>query len=256
MSETDKAAQTRTTRPALDVLDRDQDRLLYTGDTRRNPPIEPLSDGFETYWSVLTWYQAASVRTLGHVDRVLEPSDIMPLSSILEHLFVTRETSEGRYVRMRVVEAMNDACDLAYKQFRERANERVEDEQGGTWKDVDPDSERNPLMRPAFRRLDRSQAGALIELWGGFEDREAVGRWVRSLAAPTNGETPEGFLAEIVSSPTLLEALLDQESPEAKMTRYRFAVGALLPPFLSAARTLNGGERTDSSGKTHGAWNS
>ncbi|SMO91904.1 hypothetical protein [Halorubrum cibi] len=248
--------QSRTTRPALDVLDRDQDRLLYTGDTRRDPPIEPLADGFSTYWSVLTWYQAAGIRTLGHVEAVLEPSDIMPLSSILEYLFATEDAPEGRYVRMRIVESLSDGCDLAYKQFRERANERVENEEGSTWKEVDPDSERNPLMRPAFRRLDRSQAGALIELWDGFEDRESIGRWVRSLAAPTNGETPEGFLTEIVSSPPLLDALLDTESRAAKMTRYRFAVGALLPPFLSAARTLNGGERTDSSGKTHGAWNS
>ena len=256
MSEADERTQTRTTRPALDVLDRDQDRLLYVGDTRRNPPIEPLSEGFSTYWSALTWYQAACIRTLGHVEQVIEPSDMMPLSGLLGHLFVTPETQEGRYVRMRTVEALNDACDLAYKQFRERANERVENEQGDNWKDVDPDSERNPLMRPAFRRLDRSQAGALVQLWEGFEDRQAVGRWVRSLAAPTNGETPEGFLNEIVSSPPLLEALVDTESRDAKMTRYRFAVGALLPPFLAAARTLNGGERTDSSGSPHGAWNS
>lgn len=256
MSKSDDGGQTRTTRPALDVLDRDQDRLLYAGDTRRNPSIEPLADGFSTYWSALTWYQAAGIRTLGHVERVIEPKEIMPLSTILEYLFATDDSPEGRYVRMRTVEELNDACDLAYKQFRERANERVENEEGDSWKDVDPDSERNPLMRPAFRRLDRSQAGALIALWDGFEDRRAVGRWVRSLAAPTNGETPDGFLNEIVSSPPLLEALLDRESRDAKMTRYRFAVGALLPPFLSAARTLNGGERTDSSGKTHEAWNS
>jgi len=113
---------------------------------------------------------------------------------------------------MRVVEALNDACDLAYREFRERANERVEDEQASSWKDVDPESEQNPLMRPAFRRLDRSQAGALIELWDGFEDRQAVGRWVRSLTVSTHGETPDQFLDSIVSSPTLLEALVDQES--------------------------------------------
>ncbi|TKX56524.1 hypothetical protein EXE48_18335, partial [Halorubrum sp. ASP1] len=67
---------------------------------------------------------------------------------------------------------------------------------------------------------------------------------------------PEGFLNEIVSSPPLLEALLDTESRDAKMTRYRFAVGALLPPFSVRAADRNGGERTDSSGKTHTAWNS
>ncbi|WP_281195842.1 hypothetical protein [Halorubrum sp. F4] len=246
----------RTTRPALDVLDRDQDRLLYTGDPKRDPPIEPLSGGFSTYWAALTWYQAAGIRTLGHVEDVLEPSDMMPLSSVLEYLLNARGSPEGRYVRLRTVEGLSDACDLAYKEFRERANERVEDEQGESWKDVDPESERNPLMRPAFRRLDRSQAGALIQLWSGFETREDVGRWVRSLAAPTNGETPEGLLNAIVSSPTLLDAMLDTDSRGAKLTRYRFAVGTVMPSFLAAARTLNGGERTDSSGETHEAWNS
>lgn len=256
MSNADEMPQARTTRPALDVLDRDQDRLLYAGDPKRSPPIEPLADGFSTYWSALTWYQAAGIRTLGHVDEVLEPSDMLPLSSVLKYLFSSEETAEAKYVRMRTVESLSDACGLAYREFRERANERVESADGEELKNVDPDKERNPLMRPAFRRLDRSQAGALIELWEGFEDRQAVGRWVRSLAVPTNGETPEGFLGDIVSSQTLLEALLDTESRAAKMTRYRFAVSAILPAFLSAARTLHGGERSDPSGSADGAWNS
>ena len=123
-------------------------------------------------------------------------------------------------------------------------------------KGLDPDEESNPLMRPAFRQLDRGQATALIDLWSGFEDREALGRWVRNLSAPTNGEKPEGLLDAIVGSPPLLAALLDQREQEAKVTRYRFAVAVVMPSFLTAARTLNGGERTDSSGATHGAFNS
>ena len=245
----------RTTRPALDVLDWDQDRLLYHGDPSRDPPIPALSDGFNTYREALSWYQAAGIRTLGHVEGVIEPRHMLPLSDVFEHLLADRG-GVSEYARMRVVEALNDACDLAYREFRERANERVEDNEATSWKDVDPESERNPLMRPAFRRLDRSQAGALIQLWDGFEDRQAVGRWVRSLTVPTHGETPERFLDMIVSSPVLLEALLDQEGDDAKRIRYRFAVNELLPPFLAAARSLTGSERTDSSGSPHGAWNS
>ncbi|EMA68906.1 hypothetical protein C461_04727 [Halorubrum aidingense JCM 13560] len=253
---TESESQPRTTRPALDVLDRDQDRLLYDGDLRREPPIQPLGDGFDNAFLALSWYQAAGVRTLGHVERVIEPPDMMPMSGLLEKLLTVDDDRQSVYVRRRLVEQLDDACDLAYRQFRERAGERVEDAEGETWSDVDPDEESNPLMRPAFRQLDSGQAAALIDLWSGFEDREALGRWVRKLSAPTNGEKPEGLLDEIVGSPPLLEALLNQRDQEAKVTRYRFAVAVVMPSFLTAARTLNGGERTDSSGATHGAWNS
>ena len=80
MTESEKP---RTTRPALEVLDRDQDRLLYEGDARRDPPIVPLSKGFATYWEALVWYQAAGVRTLGHVEDVLPPEAMLPLSGVL-----------------------------------------------------------------------------------------------------------------------------------------------------------------------------
>lgn len=244
----------RTTRPALDVLDRDQDRLLYDGDPSRSPPIQPLSEGFDSAFHALSWYQAAGIRTLGHVDRVLEPADMLPMGGLLEKLLTVNDDRQSVYVRRRLVEKLDDACDLAYRQFRERAGERVETADGETWKDVDPDEESNPLMRPAFRRLDQGQAAALLNLWTGFEDREELGRWVRSLSAPTNGEKSSGLLDEIVASPPLLEALLERDEQEAKVTRYRFAVSAVMPSFLAAARTLSGGERTDSSGKTQGTF--
>jgi len=239
-----------TTRPALDVLDRDQDRLLYDGDTSRTPEIRALGDGFETYWMVLSWYQAAGVRTLGHVGAVLEPADIMPESGIIEHLLLPLSGPDSAYVRRRLVERLDDACDLAYREFRERANERVGNDTEQTYEKVDPEEERNPLMRPAFRQLDQGQAGALEALWSGFDDREQLGRWVRSLAAVSNGEKQAGLLDGIVASRPLLEALLGENSAENRLTRYRFAVAAVLPMFLRGARTLNGGE--ESKGETTG----
>ncbi len=175
--EEDEERRHRTTRPALDVLDRDQDRLLYEGDRRRSPVIQPLSDGFDTLWLALAWYQAAAIRTLGHVEAVLEPEDLMPEAAVMQHLLRPTADEDSQYVRRRLVEHMDDACDLAYRQFRERANERVNmnEEDGETYEDLDPDEERNPLMRPAFRKLDSGQAGALEELWPGFDDREALG---------------------------------------------------------------------------------
>lgn len=231
----------RTTRRALDVLDQDQDRLLYSGDDAREPEIKPLSDGFDTVREALVWYQAAGVRTLGNVEKVIAPGDMLPRAGLLERL-VDDDSREGRYVRMRLVERLDDACDLAYRQFRERANEQLDeaprpaDEEG---------RERNPLMRPAFRRLDQTQAAALSSLWSGFRSREELGRWVRSLSAPTAGEKPDGLLEEIVSSPVLLDALTDRSSREAAAVRYRFAVGMVLPSFFVAARSLNGSERSE-----------
>lgn len=248
---------TRTTRPALDVLDRDQDRVLYEGDTTRHPEIQPLVDGFETYWMAVVWYQAAAVRTLGHVERVLKPADFMPESGVMDHLLRPRATRDSAYVRTRLVEALDDACDLAYRQFRERANERIgTDETTRTYDQVDPEKEKNPLMRPAFRKMDQQQVGALESLWVGFDDRQALGQWVRGLAMPSHGNKPQGLMAEIVASAPLLEALLDQESVDAQLTRYRFAVDVVLPQFLDAARSLHGGEHTDAATQSHGAFNS
>lgn len=234
----------RTTRPALDVLDRDQDRLLYGGDTRRSPVIRPLGDGFETYWHALSWYQAAAVRTLGHVDRVMECDRLMPEAAITEHLILPRNTENSAYVRRRLVERMDSVCDLAYRQFRERANEHVQGDGTDTYEDVDPDEEENPLMRPAFRRMDRGQASVLQTLWFGFDTREDLGRWVRSLTSVTNGEKPSGLLEDIVSSQPILAAMLDRRSSSAKMTRYRFAVSQVLPLFVTASATLHGGEQS------------
>ncbi len=246
----DERSPNRTTRPALDVLDRDQDRLLYEGDRRRSPVIQPLGDGFDSYWLALAWYQAAAVRTLGHVEAVIEPDELMPESGVMKHLIQPLQVEHSPYVRRRLVERMDDACDLAYRQFRERANERVDNDDSESFDDVDPDEERNPLMRPAFRKMDAGQASALETLWPGFDDREAVGRWVRSLASVTNGEKPPRMLDRIVASRPVLEALLDQESDDAKLLRYRFAVGKVLPLFVKAARTLNGGEQTLTDGDT------
>jgi len=157
---------------------------------------------------------------------------------------------------MRVVEALNDACDLAYREFRERANERVEDEQASSWKDVDPESEQNPLMRPAFRRLDRSQAGALIEAMGRVRGPTG-GRAVGSVADGVDARRDAGPVPRL--DRLVADAPRGARRPGvggSKRIRYRFAVHELLPPFVAAARSLTGSERTDSSGTTHEAWNS
>jgi hypothetical protein len=234
----------RTTRPALDVLDVQQNRLLYRTDDAHDRVVPPLSEGFKTYWETLLWYQRAGVRTLGHVERVIPTEAIIPESSLFPYLYEHSDATadDARYVRQRLVEALDDACDLAYRQFRERANENADDEAPEAKR---PEEEANPLRRPAFSKLDAEQRGSLEDLWRGFSDREALGRWARSLSVPTHGAKPEGFVTEIVASEPLLERMLDRESATATLTRYRFAVTEVLPLFLEAARTLKGSERSD-----------
>lgn len=240
MTDRDKG---RSTRPALEVLDRDQDRLLYDGDEQRDPKIVALSDGFDTYREALMWYQAAGIRTLGHVEKSLKPKHMLP-GGVLNHL-VDSEENYSIWVRRRLVERLDGACELAYRQFRERANESVQSDDEAPVDDID--QEKNPLMRPAFERLDTTQATALQSLWYGFDSRESLGRWVRNLSAPTHGEKPEDLLERIISSPVMLEALLDKESRESVALRYQFAVSEVMPAFFAAARSLHGGERSESS---------
>lgn len=237
-------AEYRTTRPALDVLDVQQNRLLYRTDDDSERVVPPLTAGFGTYWETLLWYQRAGVRTLGHVESVLPTEAIVPEASVFPYLYTRSDADadDARYVRQRLVEALDDACDLAYRQFRERANEDADDE---TREANRPEEEANPLRRPAFSKLDQQQRGSLEDLWTGFETREQLGRWARELSVPTHGAKPEGFVTEIVASEPLLERMLERESATATLTRYRFAVTEVLPLFLEAARTLRGSERSD-----------
>lgn len=238
----------RTTRPALDILDADQGRLLFHGDDLRDPPFKPLRGGFDSLWQLLVWYQAAGIRTLGHIEAILPPSKIQPNRPVVAYLLL--EKPESDYVRQRLVESVDQACDIAYADLKERAEELVgEDEnQSSALAKID-DSDReiretNPAMRPAFRKLDEQQSVALRSLFAGFDDRTDVSQWVRGLTAPTAGEKPDGLMADIIRSKPLLRALLD-ETDDAMITRYRFAVTKVLPAFLSGARTLRGGERSD-----------
>lgn len=251
-----RRTKTRTTRPALDVLQRDQQRLLTEGDRRRDPQIVPLSDGFRTLWEMVSWYQAAAVRTLGRVDNVIEPTQIMPDSGLADYL-LDREP-ESEYVRMRVVESMQEACNLAYRDYRLDADERVAGDgnsDNGTknFETIDPTNEKAPAMRPAFRLLDEQQAARLSELWVGFDGRSSVEQWVSKLSPSTNGCHEASISNQIVSDPVLSDALVDQESRQAQLSRARFAISQLLPAFVEGAETTQGAEQSESE-TSKGGW--
>jgi len=243
--------EARTTRTALDVLDRDHDRLLYAGDDARDPEIVPLVDGFEDRGELLAWYQAAAVRTLGHIDRVLTPDLLLGSSALNDALVHGGDDSRTKvYLRQRLTERLNTVCDVAYKDLRSRAKERVPKDSGGEESEtpydrIDPDRELHPMQRPAFTALDDAQKAVLSSLLQGFDDRRAVSRWARGVKAACNGEQPAQLMDHIVSERVLLDALQGEfRGPEAsRAVRQRFAVTALFPAFLRAARTLRGSER-------------
>lgn len=239
----------RTTRPAVDVLDRGQDQLLFEseGSLVDQPP---LIAGFGSWWELLLWYQTAGVWTLGHVDRVLEPREIMPTAPIVDQLLGDHDSAS--YTRQRLAESIDRTCRRAFRQLFDRADERIETEGTesslATVSEIEPDREANPAMRPALQKLDEQQESALSELWTGFESRHELSRWARSTAAATAGLETDEIQTEIARSPSIREALLDQDRESAIMTRYRLAVGKLLPAMLAADRRLRGTEQSETTG--------
>lgn len=256
MSEADGADpdapdQPATTRASLDVLDRQQDRLLYSTPGVRDGDVPPLVDGFGDLWEAVIWYQASTVRTLGHVADVLEPAQMLSDRRTQEALVNDRPAD--RYLRHRLVERVDQACNLAYRSFHERAQERVSeddhpDEDEIEWSSVQPDEQRHIGMRPAFTKIDEVQATKLAQLQDGFDDRTALSRWVRGLRPATSGRLDDELIDDLLSSRSTLAALLDRETAEAdartrEWQRLQFACVEVLPGYVAAARQLDGSER-------------
>lgn len=246
--------QTTTTRASIDVLDRQQDRLLY-GDRFdetgvRGGEIPPLTDGFDSLWDAVMWYQAGAVRTLGHIADVFAPYRL--LSDRRTQQALVGDTKEDGYLRLRLAERVDEACNPAYRTFYRRAEERVtkNDENSSeiSYEQVDPDKQKYIGMRPSFSKLDQVQATKLRSLRAGFDSRPDLSRWVRELRPATVGTLSDDLMDDLLSSRSMMAAMLREETPQAgeatrEFQRLQFAVNQLLPGYVAAARQLNGSER-------------
>jgi len=239
----DKHSQPSSTRVAVDVLQRDQRIILYDGDDTTSPAISPITDGFDTRRAAITWWQRACVRTFGHLDRVFPSKKLVGDGAVAAALYRDESGAGDDWLRQRLCEQVIDACQVAYRDLENQANEWLADGDGDV-ADIDPESQKHIAMRPAFSRLDDEQARTLNEVWGGFEGRSAVFRWAHRLPSVTNfDDSPiDNLRAELARDGFAVE-MLTTESAVAQDWRERWAAIILLPAFATRAKRLQAGER-------------
>jgi hypothetical protein len=249
-------AMTSQTRPALPTLQHDQRVLLEP---------EPTSDlehglrhGFPHRRATIEWYQAAIVRTIGHVTERWEPESLVRDRTLLTALVVgdereafadevlsleTAREYRRRLERVVVLPAFN----RAYNALRKSAGEYPDDARKS---EHDPEQQDFVAMRPAFQVADRQQRTALRQLWGGFDSVEQLQSWLHDLSEPTNGAIEETLSSRVGSDSVAREYLLGRPEADtaleaervARKYRERFAVTKLLPAFADGLKRLEAGE--------------
>lgn len=240
----------RSTRPSLDTLQHDQRAMVYTGQAERVPALEPLVDGFGDRRSLVNWYQAATVRTFGHLPKRLPAVDLVRDAALVEALTEKRpHDDDGReWLHTKVVESVVlPACGTAYRHLRDKSSERTSTTQYGddedNWDDIEPEEEEHIGMRPAYSRLDAEQASVLDELWGGFRSRAELGEWLHSLHPATYGTFGGADAGELLNDQFELDMFLGS-GVQSRIERERFAILKLLPAFAEASRRLRAGEQS------------
>ncbi|MFC6975684.1 hypothetical protein ACFQL1_15075 [Halomicroarcula sp. GCM10025709] len=235
-------------RVAVDVLQRDQRAVLFHGDQERTPPVYALSDGFGHRREVINWWQAACVRTFGHLQQEFPANQIVRDERLLAAL--TGDQSDDAHLRQRVLERSIDACDRAYRDLEGRAQEWLADSENSAedYQSIDPADQDHVAMRPAFSRLDTEQARVLASLWDGFADREAITRWTHALPAVAEfDDLLDRSITTAIATDRHALDMLQQETHTAHNWRDRFAATILLPAFAARTDRLRAGERATAS---------
>jgi len=259
-----EGGQDSAPRPALQTLQADQ-RELISGST---DPVQPsdkrrlfgLREGFPDRRAAVDWYQRAIVRTWGYVAELWHPADLARDRTLLSALITGPERSQlvddplaleatEEYRRRLERQAVLPACDRAYNTLRKSAGEYIDshdDEDDAPVGDIDPENQDHVAMRPAFQWMDRRQAKALNELWGGFRDEEELMDWLHDLAGPANGAVNEKLPAQVGRDPVAMDHLLEDDpsapSPESRRYRERFVVHNVLPAFANGIARMSAGE--------------
>jgi hypothetical protein len=216
-------------RPALDVLDSDQDQIR-----------SDLLDGFDGYRSVIGWWQRSAVRTFGHI------ADEFPAEGLLNATRMRFLTESSRIAESRrskiYTEEIAPACQDAFNDLKTQAVERLSAGEGeDTYADLDVEAQQDPAMRPAFRILEARQQRALRRLWGGFESDRELSEWLHELTSCTYGQIDREAASDLSEGVTRSH-MLDPGSTDAQRYRVLLAIGELLPAFAAAARRLQAGE--------------
>lgn len=247
----------KNTRVAVDALQADQRELLYHGDADRAPTLQPLDDGFETRRELCNWWQAAAVRTFGHVREFFPAAEIIHDDTLTAALTAPDPTQAQRHERRQLQYAVLDACRDAYRDCESRAREWLSGQHSddSDYTQIDPERQRHIGMRPAFSRLDAEQARALWRLWDGFDGEAAMLQWVHDLPALArfDGVLP-GSLAEFLQADEHARRMLQADSELAAEYREHFAAAVVLPAFGERAARLQAAEKPRSK-PSENPWN-
>lgn len=246
MSESDQQYQSSTnTRVAVDVLQENQRDVLFRGAPDRKPPLTPLTEPFEDRRALVNWWQAAAVRTFGHLPTFFPAGDILRDGRLTSAL-IGEDTDADAHTRQRILEKTLEATRRSYRDLEVRATEWLSENTDGhdDYRRIDPTNQQHIAMRPAFSRLDREQAKALTRLWGGFEDRLTLSEWVHSLPSIVDfNDVLDQPLPAYLARSGHARRMLCADTDAGRVYRERFAAGLLLPAMGNRAKKLRASER-------------
>lgn len=265
----DGDTQNTPVRPALKTLQHDQ-RALLADDVGEVPA---LREGFVSRRGAINWYQAAIVRTFGYLADEWPALELSRDRVLLQSLVVSEarngwaksgakpvSLSSARDVRDRLeTSVVRPSCNKAYNMLRKTAGEYIDNEEKDMpTSELDPEQQAHVAMRPAFQQKDHEQRRTLEELWGGFEDVEAIRDWCNDLDGSTNGAIDADFSRMVADDTIAVEHLLagetGREQLDKQVYRERLAIHALLPAFVTGVKRMNAGElakRTTGQSGTH-----
>lgn len=233
-------------KPALGVL-RSQQAALLDASELDDGFDEDLFGGFSSRRAAIQWYQRAGVRTIGYLEDVWPPADLVRDSVLMAALVPSAgaldpETAAAYRVKL-ASKALLPACTKAYRDLRKGAGEYIDDEeQSVDAEDIEADDQ-YVAMRPGFQVLDERQQAHLAALWGGFDSETALLSWLHDLNDSTNGEVDDGLAAAVMDDATARRHLFGQPgTPTARRYREAFAVVWVLPAFLAGVQSIDAGE--------------
>jgi hypothetical protein len=234
---------TESRRPALQKLATDQREC-----------IEALHAGFDTREDVLLWLQRVAVRSLGYLpDDWFRAVALRP--DVLDDLVGDGDVEQFRRGQLGDV-VLHRAFRTAFHRVRERVHEYTDsektDETDGT---PDPDRQKFIAMRPELSATDSAQREALVDLFDGFADRQAIRLWVHDLRPATEGHLPASFLEYCCYTPMGHDPLVaPPDDGPARTARENLAATVLLPAMNRGVRSLQSGaeETVETVSESHG----
>lgn len=223
--------------PALDKLNRDQREFVEGW----------VQDGYRDRRELILSLSQLQLWTLGRVPhgwfREMASQNV-PLSILItdedrRRVYRRRpcdlETAKKER-RLWAAKYLRPACRAAFRELRREAKQYTNPDE----RVADLNEQTYPAMRPVFGELYRNQTEALVGLLNGFDNLDAVDRWLSDLDRAHLGELAKvkpDFDWELLQSPTS-EAVLTGSEFKHEQERMQWAAAYLLPAFNRAVSVL------------------